>query len=1025
MQHHRQKLGSSGFRELLEELLGNDFDGEVLQYILPWPEDDLTLSREDCRRGARQTPCSRRLRLHEIMTSHAACAALLARLPFRKGFMGFLKLAAEGRDLDALEELLVFGLAVADTAPSRCVNAICLLLVRCMLGLDGKNPENRDFARCCSICMRAQNMIVGVGVNIEALPLFLFKGLGFARCAGDAELIALSELLVGTVNFSNTPRHNHAGCHAVMARGAFYVEHSNSAALLMKAVPWLGLYYLIEGNFRQAATFLLIAVQQEEKSGRRTLEMFYGRQWSHAVSCRGDFEYASGILQAKLRRRTLRSDSQLVRSLRGQLAALYLRTGQLDKAIAQLDNAKNGISPKNDIVSWVANSRHLAHYHILCGNPAAGYAVLQSALSEAERQGYVRPVYLGNALLEILTEFEMAGFPPVPCYDLSDELQRCLKGPNRLLQGVANRLEGRRILLAGGDAALAEKHFSESAEALSKIGAALELAKTRLAQGALCCARGDREQALSFALKAWPLYPQLRNFYWPAELLELIPAGLREERNAAPSPEHFIDEYRKSLVSLSGIRDNAGFLHMLLAESARLWEAGESWLLRRAWPDADLEIMAVQRRDQRAPDKDREKLTEVKDLANIVMEGVPLVMEGWQLSAFSAQAGDILFGVPVDCRPAGMYALLHYGSMPARRELIEEDFLERIGRMLAREMPHAERSEGAREQEAGGCNLVCASARMKELLTSVDMAAPTEASVLLVGESGAGKELVARRIHEKSGRRGKLITVNAASLGDDILESELFGHEKGAFTGAHASKTGLMEQAHDGTLFLDEITEASPRVQAKLLRAIQERHFYRVGGVTPVRADFRLITASNRDIVRAVDEGSFRRDLFFRIGVICLRIPPLRERPEDILTLAGYYLHFFARFHGRVCVPDFSPEDQEKLRRYTWPGNVRELRNVVEQSVVLSGGKRITFPAEELAGETKDPALPARFLPGGGTVWPRLEEMEKEYLVRALDFCKWRIDGRNGVLALLGMKRSTLYDKLRRYGLKKPSEASG
>ena len=1016
MPYDLQKLRASGFRELLEELLGDDFDSEVLQQVLPWPHDLPPLNRTGGRCG-RSTPLSRHLRLHEVMASHAACAGVLAQLPFRRGFMGFLKLAAEGRELDALEELLVFGVGVVDTAPSRCVNAICLLLVRCMLGLDGRKPENRDFARCCSICMRAQNMIVGAGVNIEALPLFLFKGLGFARCSKDPELIALSELLVGTVNVSNTPLHNNAVFHAVMARGAFYVEHSNSTALLMKAVPYLGLYYLIEGNFRQAATFLLIAVQQEEKNGHRMLEMFYGRQWSHAVSCRGDFDYAGGILQAKLRRRTLRSDSQLVRSLRGQLAALYLRTGQLDKAIDQLDSAKEGISPQSDIVSWVANSRHQAHYHILCGNLPAAYSVLQSALSEAERQGYVRPVYLGNALLEILMEFETAGFPPVPCYDLSDELQRCIRGPNRLLQGVARRLEGKRILLAGGDEEQAAKSFAESAEVLSKIGAALELAKTRLMQASLCRARGDREQALSFALKAWPLYPQLRNFYWPAEILELIPAELREERGASPSPDYMMEEYKKSLASLSEIRDSAGFFRMLLNESARLWEAGESWLFRRAWRDAGLELVAVQRKDQR---EGREKVEELKELANFVMEGVPLIMEGWQLSSFSGQSGDILFGIPVDCRPSGMYALVHYGSMPARRELIEEDFLERLGRMLAWEVQHSGLPESGREKEVGGCELICASPRMEDLLSRVDLAAPTEASVLLVGESGAGKELIARRIHEKSGRRGKLVTVNAASLGDELLESELFGHEKGAFTGAYTSKVGLMEQAHEGTLFLDEITEASPRVQAKLLRAIQERHFYRVGGVTPVRADFRLITASNRDVVRAVADGRFRRDLFFRIGVICLRIPPLRERPEDILSLAGYYLHFFARLHGRVCVPEFSPEVQEKLRRYAWPGNVRELRNVVEQSVVLSGGKTVTFPAEELtfSGE-QDRSFDVSFVEGKD--WPSLEELEKDYLNRALEHCRWRIDGRGGVLELLGLKRSTLYDKLRRHGLKKPS----
>ena len=322
-----------------------------------------------------------------------------------------------------------------------------------------------------------------------------------------------------------------------------------------------------------------------------------------------------------------------------------------------------------------------------------------------------------------------------------------------------------------------------------------------------------------------------------------------------------------------------------------------------------------------------------------------------------------------------------------------------------------------------GPQTIYQSEAMRRSIVTADRVAKADTAVMLTGESGVGKETVARYIHEKSGRSGRLVIINMASLQDELFESEFFGHEKGSFTGAMTSKPGLVEMAENGTLFLDEFTEASTRVQAKLLRVLQERCFHRVGGTQTISVNFRLIAASNRDITHAVRQGLFRADLYYRIAVINLKIPPLRERKADILAIARYYLHFFSHWHHRECVQDFSPENRRILESWSWPGNIRELRNVIEQSVVLTGGRHLTLPdpvehteASRGVGALGGGEMPEELFSGN----PSLADLEKRYIERTLEQSGWRIEGKRGALAVLRISRSALYDKMRRYGVKRP-----
>ncbi|KUO70810.1 MAG: transcriptional regulator [Desulfosporosinus sp. BRH_c37] len=315
------------------------------------------------------------------------------------------------------------------------------------------------------------------------------------------------------------------------------------------------------------------------------------------------------------------------------------------------------------------------------------------------------------------------------------------------------------------------------------------------------------------------------------------------------------------------------------------------------------------------------------------------------------------------------------------------------------------------EVQHGGWQLVGNSEKMQAVKHLVERVAPTPATVLIQGESGTGKELVAHAIHTLSPRvDGPFIRVNCAALTENLLESELFGHEKGAFTGANARKTGRFELADGGTLFLDEIGELSFNVQAKLLRVLQERTFERVGGEKTIKVDVRIITATNRDLLKESQEGRFREDLYYRLNVFPIYVPPLRERREDISALAEHFLEKLKNYAG---IKTLGPEVLSQLITYTWPGNVRELENVVERMVIISQGAVIGMDSLSLFDTSSMSAKnPGSFvLPSEGV---SLEEIEKSFLLQAME----QTGGNQSQAAKqLGLSRHAFLYRLEKYGI--------
>jgi len=309
-------------------------------------------------------------------------------------------------------------------------------------------------------------------------------------------------------------------------------------------------------------------------------------------------------------------------------------------------------------------------------------------------------------------------------------------------------------------------------------------------------------------------------------------------------------------------------------------------------------------------------------------------------------------------------------------------------------------------------NIVAGSAKMQEVLAIVERVAPTNSTVLLGGESGVGKDLIARVIHEKSRRAsGPFIKINSTAIPENLLESELFGYEKGAFTGASSSKPGKFELADKGTLFLDEIGDVPPATQVKLLRVLQEREFERLGGTRTVKVDVRLVAATNRDLRAALEEGTFREDLYYRLNVVPIDIPPLREHKEDIPDLTNLFLSKFCRDSGRP-VTTISPEATNLLLSHHWPGNVRELQNIIERACALAKTSRLEPGDIHIDSSPRNKATTSGegFLPAGMTLDQWEDDMIREALKRAGG-------NKSQAARLLGLSRNALRYRLSKIGI--------
>jgi len=380
--------------------------------------------------------------------------------------------------------------------------------------------------------------------------------------------------------------------------------------------------------------------------------------------------------------------------------------------------------------------------------------------------------------------------------------------------------------------------------------------------------------------------------------------------------------------------------------------------------------------------------------------------------------------IPESFTPWGQVFADHVGAAIANARAFDE--IQRLKGQL--ELQNTYLQEAVVEAKAFG-DLVGQSAALKYIVGQIDVVAPTEASVLILGETGTGKELVAHELHRRSARKdGPLVRVNCASIPRELFESEFFGHVRGSFTGAVKDRAGRFETADGGTIFLDEVGEIPLDIQNKLLRVLQERRYERVGDDRTRRADVRIVAATNRDLKKEAAAGRFREDLYYRLNVFPIQVPPLRERMDDIPLLAKHFVELSAR-ELKCAKPRLTRAAVTKLQSYDWPGNVREVRNVIERAVILARGGVLEFDLP-IAAQSAPPARPSPGTdpPTGSVAQPKflteaeLQRFERDNLLKVLEAANWKIGGLDGAAELLGVKPTTLLSRMDKWGLKRPAQ---
>jgi len=432
--------------------------------------------------------------------------------------------------------------------------------------------------------------------------------------------------------------------------------------------------------------------------------------------------------------------------------------------------------------------------------------------------------------------------------------------------------------------------------------------------------------------------------------------------------------------------------------------------------------------EERWYDPQRVKRSGVQSIFTIplVFEGTALGVMGLDSTLFSAESPPTAADIS---RLQAIGAIAAAGLRNAQTlEAVEQD-RQRLRELVQQRRQLRDQVGQLRDQmrAAHGAEIIVGlSSVYRDVIGQIALVAPADSTVLLVGETGTGKEVMARAIHDQSRRaREPFVAVNCAALPESLVESELFGYEKGAFTGALSRKIGKFEMADRGTLFLDEIGDLPAAAQAKLLRVLQEREVQRVGGAKPVPVNVRVLAATNQDLEACMHAGKFRNDLYYRLSVFPIRLPPLRERCEDIPPLVEHFVQRFAEQQHKP-VPRLGPGVVERLVAYHWPGNVRELQNVVERGVILTSGTLLDaslFPLPERTApqscDNPEARPPQIAKPGSNLI--RFTDAERQAIVRALELSGWRISGQAGAAEILGLKPTTLHAKMKKLGIHRPS----
>jgi transcriptional regulator with GAF, ATPase, and Fis domain/tetratricopeptide (TPR) repeat protein len=862
------------------------------------------------------------------------------------------------------------------------------------------------------------NLCFGEGKGFRDAAENLQRALVAAEHLGDRRARALIWLHLGRFYYFSERPHE---ALALFAKGMAEVEELGDEDILMQSAEFLGFYFHIQGLFVEARTYFEKAAQSYESGKAGRMSNPSGPIWlGYCTAYLGQFHQAIGTLDYYHRLALERADRSLATTIRAALGLVLLFIQKKDEAAFHLSGAwQDAIKTGNDLALYFVTG-YLAYHHLLDGRAKESWELMRNNLIHGEKTGLVRQ-YASPFVLEMIYEYNRLGLDHLPGWDFHGQIEKHLEGPNVHLRGVALCLRAMDNASRNGDLQKIRADLMAGEELLLRSGDPIHLAKVRVEQARLALKEDEKEQARDYAQKAWHGFSGYGEVFFPNDLRCLL-AVKNPHPNAREMREEFLDRFMTMIHDLVPSSDVEDILARAVAATNRFFGAergGLFWfrhgksaqapVLRAAWNLSQREVLSELFKGSLAL------------VIKAFRENEPQLvrMEGPRRSPHLIKA---LLCLPFEVDGQARGVLYHDNSyLNDCFDFLEKPLLIRLANSLSTYVGRIHEYSLKLEKSAANkinqdrppyrAILVAGSPVMMDVLAQVDQVAGSDCTVLILGETGVGKELLAQRVHRQSGRRDDpFVILDATTIPENLVESELFGHEKGAFTGADRRKVGRLELAHGGTVFIDEVSEIPKSIQAKFLRVLQEKTLVRVGGMQTISSDFRLVAASNRDLAAEVAAGRFREDLYYRLNVVPVTLPPLRERLEDVPLLARHFLIRYTSKCGRASL-ELSPEDERQLMDYHWPGNVRELQNIIERSVLLSteGYLELNLPVAKATHSRQ-------FF----TDHPTLDEMQCRYIRYALEKSNGKISGLGGAAEFLGMKRTTLQKRMKSLGLSRP-----
>lgn len=883
------------------------------------------------------------------------------------------------------------------------------------------NPETSTIY--ISKALMLSNLSCVLGKGIDDLGEILNMAQGISARLGDRRSHALISFHKGRLHYLTGRREE---AFVALSAGLDEVNELGDVDILSQSAEFIGLFYFMKGQFREVMKYLDYCENRIDTSDEVSQPISF-ILFSYGAIHLGQFHRAIGFLDVNLRLAESKGNIALSSLYRSILGTTLVLVKKYHEAEFHLKKARQDALDTNNAIGYHYSSGALAYLYFMQGNLKQSLEIANDTIDKAAQAGIIQQ-FASPWIMETLYEFHRLGLrEPSPHWDFQEILDMTLNGINIHLRGVALRLRACQAMDHGiKDRGSILPDLKASKTCLEMSGNPIQLAKTVLEMAHLELLNNNELVAAEYAQEAWSLFGGYARDFFPDQYKPLLGKD-RLVPNAPFTWGDYLFRYFEELNSIRASADQEEALNKTIVSSTRLFGAergGLFWFAKGKYTKKPFLRAAgnLTKEEVASP--------QFKPCLQYVLKAFrtnkPLVVRHDSANNVnqSGVARSILC-LPISVQGSKRYVLYHDNAYtPDAFDYMDPMALTLLGKhtsdmvdFLLNAMKIRDEKEKLSKERALIQNefrqkkLIMKSHTMKELRSMVDEVAGTETTVLLLGETGTGKGVFARLCHENSRRlEGPFIVVDCTTIPENLVESELFGYEKGAFTGADRQKIGRIELAHDGTLFLDEIGELPLHLQAKLLRAIEEKSFVRIGGGKTIRSDFRLIAATNRNLKDEVAKGLFREDLYYRLNVFPIFIPPLRDRGEDIIELARYFVELYAQQYERPGLR-LSNKDIGMLMKYTWPGNVRELQNVIERAVILSKGEELEIPLF--------PAGPQTSAQGAFDDMPALDELQRRYIRHVLNHTKGKISGPGGAAEILGMKRTSLNARMKTLGMKK------